>query len=169
MMRPSFARISLPSQIRGRGECRAPDAPDSRVCNDSEKAHTRSSGHTGITRHSPRNGFTAYNVLSRATGLSCHPRRRKLLFTDLTPASGRQDHTPSPSASAAPVKRAARVHRIPPPRFVTLRNAPPSGAGRRGYESDLRSGSRTISVNQKFDRKLNLLLTGGVGQMPPTP
>src|ERR1700675_707560 len=27
--------------IRGRRECRAPDAPDSRVCNDSGRTHTR--------------------------------------------------------------------------------------------------------------------------------
>ena len=36
-------------------------------------------GHTGNTRHSPRNGFTAYIALSRVTGLSCHPRRRSCL------------------------------------------------------------------------------------------
>jgi len=30
-----------PSPIRGRRECRAPDAPDSRVCNDSSRTHTR--------------------------------------------------------------------------------------------------------------------------------
>jgi hypothetical protein len=29
-------------------------------------------GHTGITRHSPRNGFTAYIALSPVIGLSCH-------------------------------------------------------------------------------------------------
>jgi hypothetical protein len=49
--------------------------------------------------------LTAYIALSPGTGLSC-PRH-------LTPASGRQDHTTLPSASGAPVKRAARVHRIP--------------------------------------------------------
>jgi hypothetical protein len=32
---------------------------------------------------------------------------------DLAPASERQDHTTSPSAAGPPVKRAARVHRIP--------------------------------------------------------
>jgi len=37
------------------------------------------SGHTGITRHSPRNGFTAYFVLSRAIGLFCHPHRQRWL------------------------------------------------------------------------------------------
>ena len=82
-------------------------------------------GHTGNTRHSPRNGFTAYNVISPVTGLSCHRRMRisacrahkgrHRLSAHLTPASGRQDHTTSPSASAPFVKGAARVHRIPRP------------------------------------------------------
>jgi hypothetical protein len=36
------------------------------------------------------------------------------LLADLTPALGRQNDTTSPSASARFVKRAARVHRIPP-------------------------------------------------------
>jgi hypothetical protein len=35
-----------------------------------KKAHERSHhGHTGTTRHSPRNGFTAYFVLSPVTML----------------------------------------------------------------------------------------------------
>jgi hypothetical protein len=71
-------------------------------------------GHTGITRHSPRNGFTAYSALSLVTGLSCHHRRRKLVFANLTPASGRQDHTTSPSASSAIRQERISVHRIPP-------------------------------------------------------
>src|SRR6202165_387879 len=37
-----------------------------------------------------------------------------LLLADLTPASRRQNHTTSPSASASFVRNAARVHRIPP-------------------------------------------------------
>ena len=36
------------------------------------------------------------------------------IIADLTPASGRQDHTTSPSASSAFVFGAIRVHRIPP-------------------------------------------------------
>jgi hypothetical protein len=39
---------------------------------------------------------------------------RSLLLKNLTPASGRQDHTTSPSASGAFVKGAIHVHRIPP-------------------------------------------------------
>ena len=51
-------------------------------------------------RPSLRNGFTAYSVLSSGTGLSCprHPQDAVRVFANLTPASGRQDHTISPSA-----------------------------------------------------------------------
>jgi hypothetical protein len=35
---------------------------------------------------------------------------------NLTPASGRQDHTTSPSAAATLVSRSFRVHRISPQR-----------------------------------------------------
>jgi hypothetical protein len=42
-----------------------------------KKAHEHSHhGHTGITRHSLRNGFTAYIVLSPVIGLFCHRRLR---------------------------------------------------------------------------------------------
>jgi hypothetical protein len=37
-----------------------------------------------------------------------------MISANLTPASGRQDHTTSPSASGALVRSAIRVHRIPP-------------------------------------------------------
>ena len=57
--------------------------------------------------------LTVSFVLSSATGLVCH-RCLRIISANLTPASGRQDHTTSPSASAPFVKGAARVHRIPP-------------------------------------------------------
>src|SRR6202166_2822856 len=57
-----------PSPSRGRRACRAPDAPASRVCNGSGRAHTRSSGHTGITRHSPRNGLRLISRSPRRPG-----------------------------------------------------------------------------------------------------
>jgi hypothetical protein len=42
-----------------------------------KKAHEhRHHGHTGFARHSPRNGFTAYFVLSPATNSFCHRRQR---------------------------------------------------------------------------------------------
>jgi hypothetical protein len=63
-------------------------------------------------------------VISLGTGLSCshHPRDH---LASLTPASGCQDHTTSPSASAPFVRTIARarrqsVHRIPASRVVTI-------------------------------------------------
>jgi len=65
------------------GDQRAQGMPGARCARslacEMKKAHERSHhGHTGITRHSPRNGFTAYNALSPVTGLSCHRRLRML-------------------------------------------------------------------------------------------
>jgi hypothetical protein len=43
-----------------------------------KKAHERSYHRYAETlRHSPRDGFTAYFVLSPVTGLSCHRRLRR--------------------------------------------------------------------------------------------
>jgi hypothetical protein len=57
-----------------------------------------------IIRHSLRNGVTAYNVLSPGPGLSC-PRHQRDHLAGLTPASGCQDHTTSPSATTSFVRR----------------------------------------------------------------
>src|SRR3981189_279414 len=52
------------------------------------RKHTSSHhGHTGITRHSPHNGFTAYFVLSPVTGLVCH-RHRQNCFPRLDASVG---------------------------------------------------------------------------------
>jgi hypothetical protein len=62
--RPSFAFNSRP---RGRRECRAHNAPAaSRVIKNKTHEHSHH-GHTGITRHSPHNGFTVSFVLSPAS------------------------------------------------------------------------------------------------------
>src|SRR6202011_642877 len=56
---------------------------------------------------------------------------RSLLLKNLTPASGRQDHTTSPSATAPPVLRRCHVHRIPRPTSVTCATPPLwNGTGR---------------------------------------
>jgi hypothetical protein len=67
-----------------------------------------------ITRHPRTQWFTAYTALSPEIGLCCLRRLRKLPSTNLTPASRRQDHTSSPSASAPFVIGTSSVHRIPP-------------------------------------------------------
>jgi hypothetical protein len=57
--------------------------------------------------------LTVSFALSLMTGLCCHHRPQNEIPQSLTPASGRQDHTTSPSASARFVKRAISVHYIP--------------------------------------------------------
>src|SRR5260370_13019240 len=61
------------SDNRGRRECRMPNAPAASCV---KKTNTRVShhGHTGTTRHSPRNGFTSSFVLYPVTRLLSHLR-----------------------------------------------------------------------------------------------
>jgi hypothetical protein len=69
-----------------------------------KKCPGRATGSPGSSRHSLRDGFTVSFVLSLATGLSCHHRYAKINPRNLTPASGRQDHTTSPYAIASFVR-----------------------------------------------------------------
>src|SRR6266403_956917 len=75
-IRPSFAGIFLNPPIRGRRECRMPVAPAASCALGIGRTHTSNNEYTGITRHSPRNGFTVSFVLSPAIGLFCHRHRR---------------------------------------------------------------------------------------------
>jgi hypothetical protein len=56
-----------------------------------------------------------------------------IVSANLTPASGRQDHTTSPSAFCAVRQKRISVHRIPHPAFVTIAKRP-LHAGRDGGE-----------------------------------
>src|ERR1017187_4481476 len=113
-LRPRFASKFPPSPNRGRRECRAPDAPAVSCAMgvvERTRAYRSHRNHPAF----PAQWFTAYFVLSPATGLSCHRRPREVLLPgNLTPASGCQDHTTLPSASCALVSRTLRVHRSPP-------------------------------------------------------
>jgi len=62
----------------------------------------------------PAQWFSGLYVISPVTGLSCHRRLAGQIPQDLAPASGRQDHTISPSAAMPLVIDIACVHRIPP-------------------------------------------------------
>jgi hypothetical protein len=90
--RPSFSKSFRRSLKRGRGECRALDTPAvSRAERKQahERSHHRSTGFAGIPA---REWF--YGVLRDLPGdqalLTPSPA---LLIADLTPASGRQNHT----------------------------------------------------------------------------
>ena len=113
--------VRLPRK-RGRRECRARDAPAASHAVKNKAYECSHHEYTGMTRHSPRNGFTAYFVLSPVTGLVCH-RRPRGIPANLTPASGCQDHTTSPSASA-PFVKSASASTASRPASVTIAKRP---------------------------------------------
>src|SRR6516164_9204405 len=93
---PSFSN-QLPSlHQEGAGNAGCPMHPQPRV----QEKSTRVSNHryTANSRHSLRDGFTAYTWSPRGPGfLAPVVRVMRSIIANLTPASGRQDHTTSPS------------------------------------------------------------------------
>src|ERR1700749_751048 len=86
------------------------------------------SGGTGYIRHSPRNGFNGFlRALPGDRALLSPSPLRSLLLKNLTPASGRQNHTTSPSASHAVRQKRIRAPRIPRPASVTIASRPSCG------------------------------------------
>jgi hypothetical protein len=74
---------------------------------------------SGGIRHPLRDGFTAYAALSPVIGLVCH-RHLQIKSANLTPASGRQDHTVLPYAQTSFVLRAHQsLTRFNPPCDIT--------------------------------------------------
>ena len=94
------------------------------------EAHERSHhGHTGTTRHSPRNGFTVSFVLSPVTSLfdtvACASSRR------LDASIGASEPHDFAVRVSAIRQRHHRVHRIPP-HVRDDRETPLRGTGRNG-------------------------------------
>src|ERR1700712_6075289 len=94
--------------------------------------------------------LTVSFVLSPVTGLFCHRRLRKLPSANLTPASGRQDHTTSPSASAPFVAQCIRVHRIPL-RVDDVGQRPSVARDARTSAPDFPDGTSEIFLQQDMD------------------
>src|SRR5882757_5625658 len=80
--RPRFARNLALSENRGRREDRVHAAPAVPVCIRTTKCRTRAYRFGGGSRPSLRNGFTAYNALSLATGFLATIIRRYLCELD---------------------------------------------------------------------------------------
>src|SRR5438105_10736339 len=96
---------------RGRREDRVRAAPAVSCANCTKKNAHEHTGPAETLRPSPRNGFTAYSALSLVTGFLATIASRDNP-QNLTPASGRRNHTSSPYAQAALVNRSLHVHRI---------------------------------------------------------
>jgi hypothetical protein len=117
-------------EFRGRRECRMRAAPAvSRAVCTKQSAHEHTGSAENI-RHSLRNGFTAYNVISPADRACCHRRPSEALASSELDASIRGVRTTrlhrthqSRSSVATSASTATR------PSFVTMANAPLSGTG----------------------------------------
>jgi hypothetical protein len=91
-----------------------------------------------------------------ATGLFCRGRLR-IISANLTPASGRQDRTTSPSAATSPVLRLCRGHRIPHPTFVTIAMGVATEQGRRrAYASSRVRPKRSCQIYPRIQGSRSL-------------
>ncbi len=118
-----------PSSCRGRRECRALDAPAaSRAIKN--KAHERSHhGHTGFTRHSPRNGFNGFLRALPGDRACLPPSPAEVAFRKLDASVGASGpHDFAVRISALRLAR-LRVHRIPC-RVDKVGQRPSFGSGR---------------------------------------
>ena len=112
---PSDASCVAP-ESRGRRECRVPLHPQPRVQAMRKGTHTSSQQvQPNTLRHPLRNGFRFIRALPGVPGLLASVARRQLT-ANLTPASGRQDHAISPSASRTARLAAATRPSHPAPR-----------------------------------------------------
>jgi|SRR5215212_4576490 hypothetical protein len=103
-VRASFAWMCCPLNSEGAGNAGRSMRPQPRMQN--KKAYERSHhGHTGSPGIPYAMVLTGSFVISSVTGLFATVAGG-VASTNLTPASGRQDHTTSPSASAPFVSRA---------------------------------------------------------------
>jgi len=106
---PELLHELCPSKTRGRREGRVPVAPMAPCA--VKKHRGRNHRCAGIIRPSLRNGFNSLYVLSPVTiaWLPPSPARRVSIIADLAPASERQNHTTSPSASCIIVVALTRL------------------------------------------------------------
>src|SRR3979490_1828843 len=110
-MRPSRAFVSRPFEGVGKGGGPLPPQPRVRSVESTRVFTTVAPEHPAFPHAMV---LTASFVLSPVTGLFCHRHQRicglscpgwaALPSANLTPASGRQDHTTSPSAATSLVR-----------------------------------------------------------------
>src|SRR5258707_2695775 len=144
---PSFAKTGSPLlTIEGAGNAGRSMRPQPRVRN--KKAHEHSHhGHTGNHPAFPAQWF--YGLLRALPGdQACLTPSPARLLADLTPASGRQNDTTWPYASALFVNCAA-APTASRPASVTIASRPSVGRDGRGYIADLGPLAREISEIQK--------------------
>src|SRR5947207_1891503 len=112
-MRPRFCKNVRPSENQRAQGMPGAQCARSLVCKIKQAYEHSHHGHTGTTRHSPRNGFTAYFALSSVTTLfdtvACASSHR-LDANDWGVGTTRLRRTQADRVRLA----RCRVHRIPP-------------------------------------------------------
>ena len=132
MFRARFGLLVRPSSFRGRRECRAPDAPASRVCKNSGSEHTRWSGHTGNRPAFPAQWFTAYFALSPATGFFATVIPEKLASQELDASIGASGPHDFAVRTHTPFVKGASASTTSRPAFVTIASRPSEWDGTAG-------------------------------------
>jgi hypothetical protein len=134
---PELCMNLVPPLDRGRGERRMPAAPAASCALCIGKKHTSKRVHRNHPAFPHAMVLTVSFALSSVTGLFCHrcPRINVLskpgwadaTSANLTPASGRQDHTTSPYAATSLVRVLLIAHRpfANPPRDPIARKTLP--------------------------------------------
>jgi hypothetical protein len=122
-----------------------------------ECSHHRSPEHPA----SLRNGFNGF-LRALPGDRALLPPSPALLLADLTPATGRQDHTTSSSALAPFVKQRRRVHRIPL-RVDDVAQRPSVARDMRTHASDLPDVLSEIFFVQGIDSQMTDLPVGQSG------
>jgi hypothetical protein len=107
--------------LRGRGECRVPTAPAASCALCSGRTHTSNNEYTGTPDIPARNGFNGLCRALPGDRALLPPSSRGYVLSkpgwadatpqNLTPASGRQDHTILPSAATSLVSGLLTAHR----------------------------------------------------------
>jgi hypothetical protein len=132
------------------------------------KKHTRQSGHTGITRHSPRNGFNGFLRALPGDRALLSPSSAKIAFRELDASVGASGpHDFSVRFSTVRYRR-FHVHRILT-RVRDDREPPLCGTGRQEYASDLGFRKTRIFLQGGLDRqtskaqRTSLICPSGMG------
>jgi hypothetical protein len=128
--RASLALDFPPSPVRGRRECRVHAAPAVSCAIVRKKNAHEHTGSAEAIRHSLRNGFNGF-LRALPGDRAFLPPSPALLSANLTPASGCQDHTTSPSAHT-PFVIGASASTASRPAAVTIACRP--SVGRNGED-----------------------------------